>query len=363
MTQPQVKLGALLRELRQRAGATQKEVADALRVGETSISQYETGKPVPEARLRDFATFVVLRNAGKNDAPVTDSGFTEVQRAERSAILTQLRAARRPGADEHAVVVRPALAPAPAAPMDLWTFEAGEPIMIVVGRLEDMTHPYANPRDPNYSELLTFADLDALIELHGHLARRNPDSEVRFVRSDRFLEADQLSSHIVVIGGPGLNQTLEQLFEGTDLPISQEEHPEVENGEVFYVAGKDPELPLFTGRGTLRLSGDIGLFARLTNPFNSARTLTWCSGVYSRGVLGSVRLLTDAALRDQNGTYLAQRFADAKQFAIMARVPVVSGRALTPDLHNEDARLYEWSDDAEQLGEARPDGDTPEAAR
>jgi transcriptional regulator with XRE-family HTH domain len=359
MTQP-VKLGALLRELRQSAGATQREVADALRVGETSVSQYETGKPVPESRLKDYATFLALRQAGHRGPLLTEDGLTELQRSNRAELLTRLRAARGAGVDQPSVRPDAESEQAKDVATDLWAFGSNEPIVIVVGRLDDMTHPYASQRDPNFTELMTYADLDALIEMHGHLRMRNPDSEIRFVRSDRFLEADQLSSHVVVLGGPGLNQTLEQLFEGTDLPVTQEEHPEVENGEVFYVHGQDPELPIFTGLGTQRLTGDICLFARLTNPFNTARTLTWCSGVYSRGVLGSVRLLTDAALRELNRDYLAQRFADAKQFAIMARVPVVSGRALTPDLHNEDARLYEWSD-AEQLGEARPDGDAPEA--
>ena len=360
MTQPPVKLGDLLRELRQGVGATQKEVADALKVGETSISQYETGKPVRESRLKDFATFVVLKKAGHSGSLLPDSELTEVQRGERAATLTRLRAARRPGATQPAV--RLTVAPEPAATADLWTFEPGDPIVIVVGRLDDMTHAYASQRDPNFTELLTYADLDALIELHGHIRMRNPQAEIRFVRSDRFVDADQISSHVVVLGGPGLNQALEQLFEETDLPITQEEHPDVTNGEVFYVHGEDPELPIFTGRGTQRLTSDVCLFARLTNPFNTARTLTWCSGVYSRGVLGSVRLLTDAEMREQNGAYLAQRFADAKQFAIMVRVPVVSGKALTPDLRNGDARLYEWSD-AEQLGEARLDGDLPEAGR
>jgi transcriptional regulator with XRE-family HTH domain len=355
MTQSTPRLGELLRELRLEVGATQHDVAGALHLGESSISQYETGKPVPETRLREFAKFVVARRSGHTGPLPDDSELTELQRSQRDDILAQLRAARRlpnVGATAHERTETD----------DLWTFGAGEQIVIVAGRLEDMTHPYASPRDPNFTEMLTFADQDALIELVGHLPMRNPAAEIRWIRADRFVEADQMSSHVVILGGPGLNPTLEQFFEGVDLPIVQEEHPDVEDGEVFYIRGRDPELPVFAGGVTHRLTTDVALFARLTNPFNSARTLTWCSGVYSRGVYGSVRILTDAVLRSHNGAYLAQRFADAKQFAILAKVPVVSGKALTPDLRNRDARLYEWSD-AEQLGEARPDGDAPEADR
>jgi len=91
MTQPSVKLGALLRQLRLSVGATQKDVADALKVGETSISQYESGNPVREARLRDFATFVVLRRAGQSGALIPDGELTEVQRRERTGELSSAR--------------------------------------------------------------------------------------------------------------------------------------------------------------------------------------------------------------------------------------------------------------------------------
>jgi hypothetical protein len=57
-----------------------------------------------------------------------------------------------------------------------------------------------------------------------------------------------------------------------------------------------------------------------------------------------------------------QRFAAATQLAILARVPVLLGETITPDLLNEDARLYEWSDaEPRQPGEARPDGDARKA--
>jgi hypothetical protein len=105
-------------------------------------------------------------------------------------------------------------------------------------------------------------------------------------------------------------------------------------------------LPEFTAGASPRLVGDVGVFARLTNPFNSARTLTWCSGIYSRGVLGAVRMLTDASLREQNTRYLTDRFAGARQFAVLVKVPVVFGEALTPDLQNRGMRLYEWPEEA-----------------
>ncbi len=43
--------------------------------------------------------------------------------------------------------------------------------------------------DLNYTDLLTFADADALIELFGFLRKVNPESDVRFIRADRLLAA------------------------------------------------------------------------------------------------------------------------------------------------------------------------------
>ncbi len=89
------------------------------------------------------------------------------------------------------------------------------------------------------------------------------------------------------------------------------------------------------------LTEDIALLARLENPFNSNRTLTICNGVHSRGVLGAVRALTDARLRESNETYLAEHFPDG-EFALLLRVPVVDDVTLSPDIQHEHARLYEW---------------------
>jgi len=93
---------------------------------------------------------------------------------------------------------------------------------------------------------------------------------------------------------------------------------------------------------------DVGLLARMPNPYNSLTTLTICSGVFARGVYGAVRTLTDDALRKQNERYLASRFSGADRFAILMRVPVLLGTALTPDLQKKTTRLHEWRPETAQ---------------
>lgn len=345
-------LGARLRELRDESGATQKEVAAALGLKASSISMYEKGAIPPDARLADYATFFAARRVGADDdrSPAGEQPAASHQiQQELLDELLALRPSREPEAEPRPV-------------RDWWTFAPGEPIMLVVGRLEEMTHPYSDEAHRNYTKALGLADLDALLELHGHIRMRNPDSDVRFIRADQLTASDNMTRHLVVLGGPGLNPRLQQILGRTPLPIRQTKHPDVEDGEVFVVPNQKLALPEFTEDEDPLLTEDVGLFARLTNPLTSTRTLTWCSGVFARGVLGAVRLLTDASLRNQNAAYLTQRFADATQFAILARVPVLLGETITPDLQNDDARLYEWSDaEPRQPREARPDGDAREA--
>lgn len=356
-------LGGRLRELRKRRWpgrvVTQRELADALGLAMSSISGYENGAlSPPEPRLREYATFFATARsvAGGTSRLLSDADLTDDEGARRDELLRELLSLRPqdPGA--------PASGGSAVYRRDPWSFPPGERIRLICGLLEDMTHPYRETSDPNYTELLSYADLDSLVELYAHLRMRNPDSDVRYLRADRLTAPDDINSHLVVLGGPGLNTGLQQILRRTALPVDQQEDKRIANGEVFVVRGRSaPFLPAFTGD---ELTEDVGLLARLTNPFNTSRTLTWCSGVYSRGVLGAVRTLTDAVLRDKNEAYLTERFAAATQFAILSRVPVVRGRALTPDLQNDDVRWYEWSDaDAEQPGEARPTRDRREAVR
>ena len=92
----------------------------------------------------------------------------------------------------------------------------------------------------------------------------------------------------------------------------------------------------------MELVEDLAFLARLKNPFNVSRTLTIFNGVHSRGVVGAVLALTDEVLGPSNEEYLSRRFGD-EGFAILAKVPIVSGRALAPDLQNPAMRLFEWS--------------------
>jgi hypothetical protein len=185
-----------------------------------------------------------------------------------------------------------------------------------------------------------------------HLRASNPELQVVH-RLPSEVVADDLSGHLVLLGGVGWNTITRRLLKTlSEMPISQFEVSDLTTGEIFRTSAEgDPEgdefRPQWEGDdkdGTRRLVEDVALLARLRNPFNHSRTITICNGIHSRGVLGSVRCLTDAAVREQNEAYLSRRFPSGS-FALLMRVPVLNNEAISPDLEIEDTRLYEWAPD------------------
>lgn len=226
-----------------------------------------------------------------------------------------------------------------------FSFEAGPVTLICPESPSGATEPLARWTDPNFTKLLQYADLDALVEIYGHLRAFNPTLDV-FHRITTDVRADDLSSHVVLLGGIAWNNVTRRFQQALEqVPVTQVEDPEVETGEIFTVDGRR-FLPSWAdavgdeARGPL--TEDVAFLVRMPNPFNSTRTLTICNGIHSRGVLGAVRCLTDARVRDANEEFLAGRFPDGR-FALLLRVPVVGGEALSPDLKNDNARLYEWA--------------------
>ncbi len=225
------------------------------------------------------------------------------------------------------------------------SFDVGPVTVICSESPSEAQSPLASANNPNFTKLNQYADLDALIEIYGHLRASNPMLDV-FHRVTRDVRADDLSTHVILLGGIAWNAVTRRFQEALgQVPVTQVEDPEIETGEIFTV-DDERYLPSWgdavDDEGRRPLVEDVAFLARLPNPFNSSRTLTICNGIHSRGVLGAVRCLTDARVRDANEAYLAERFPDG-QFALLLRVPVVAGEALSPDLKNDDMRLYEWA--------------------
>jgi hypothetical protein len=225
-------------------------------------------------------------------------------------------------------------------------FDAGPVIVICPTMPKDLQGSLANEKDVNFTELRKYGDLDALIELFGFLRAENPDLDVVY-RLPGDVKSDEFASHVVLLGGIGWNSvTLRFQRAISQVPITQVAVPDLVDGDIFVVESNDEKrsyYPQFDDYGEGKeLTSDVGFVARLRNPFKLNRTLTICNGIFSRGVVGAVRCLTDKSVRDENERYIADRFP-AGEFALLIRIRVVANETLSPDLQDPTSILYEWS--------------------
>jgi hypothetical protein len=227
-------------------------------------------------------------------------------------------------------------------------FEEGPVVVICPEAPSDVRGTLADEHDPNFTKMRQYGDLDALIELYGHLRAENPTLEV-FHRIPKDVVADDFSRHVILLGGIGWNKVTRRFQSAiSQVPITQTAVDDLKDGDVFRIElpdGVEPDFfyPEYEDLGDGKeLIADVGYVGRLRHPFKTNRTLTICNGIFSRGVYGAVRSLTDPEVREENERYLANRFPDG-EFAMLLRVPVVENQTLSPDLQDPKARLYEWA--------------------
>lgn len=330
---------ALARRLRQLRDSrwpdrrfTQQHVAGALGVALSSISSWENTRVVkipPPNRLADYALLFATPRSYERDRLrlLPPDSLTEDERRARdelAAELDELRLASMGGAK------------ATSSP---WRFDDRGPVRIICGLNPDRP-ANASARHHNYMQLAGYADLDSLVELFGHVRSQNPDADVRFELADRF-EPDDAKAHLVVLGG--LNRLTGWAAGTVDLPVEQISDPDIPDGEVFRLKAEPDRVfrPRFAADD--EVVEDVGLFYRAPNPFSAAHTLTLCSGVFTRGVYGAVRMLTDLGLRGENQDVLHAMFGDESTFGLLMAVPIWDHATLTPNLRNSKTVHFSWS--------------------
>jgi hypothetical protein len=347
-----LQLAARLRRLRQQqwtnSKLTQGDLGRALGgekpLSTAAIASWENrGAPTlpPRERMLVYAQFFATpRSVAGQPRLVPVDSFTEEERAAYETLSDELLAlhdAARGTPPETIVAGRS------------WHFTDSGPLTLICAQLpEEEAGPLADQANPNYTALLSFGDLDAMVELHGHARAENPAMEVFFKHAGE-VAADDLSGHLVIIGGIGWNDITRRILDMTRLPVAQQEVREIETGEIFVTHTNGEErryIPSWSRADRTKLTEDVGLLVRMPNPLNSNRTLTMCNGIHSRGVLGAVRSLTDARLRESNERYIARNFSDKQQFGILMRIQVIEGRTMTPDFNISGTVLYQWSPDS-----------------
>jgi transcriptional regulator with XRE-family HTH domain len=246
----------------------------------------------------------------------------------------------------------------PTAAHQSWRFDDGYPITVICSEVIKSNKvtlgPLSDVDNPNYTRLYSFADADALIELVAHLNASNPGVTIEY-RLASNVTANDLINHIVLLGGIAWNDVTRRLNDSVELPVRQvRDEEKVRSGEIFEIEDPNAEegrrqfLPRFQGgdAGTPDKWGilleDVAMLARVPNPFNTHRTLTYCNGIHSRGVLGAVRSLTHPAVREDNEGYLQKAFPDPKEFVLLMKVQVLGGETISPSLRDPGVILFQW---------------------
>jgi hypothetical protein len=343
------RLARRLRQLRQQQWSdvrlTQADLAKAFSTEEAlapgTVSSWESlssPKIPPRHRLLAYARFFATQRSVETSpkllplAVLTPDELTAYKKLETELLKLRSLAAEDSGEEE-------------IAPGRSWHFSDSGPVILVCAELPgDQTGPLAAPSDPNHTELQAYADLDALMELWGHVRAENPRMEAYF-RIPAEVGHNDLTGHIILIGGVVWNEITGRLSQMAQLPVRQVTTSKLASGDIFVAKVDDEERefwPTWQDKEGAVLAEDVGLLARVPNPLNSSRTLTICNGIHSRGVYGAVRSLTDTHLREANERYISANFGNSPSFAILMSVKVIKNRAMTPDFSSNGVVLYQW---------------------
>jgi transcriptional regulator with XRE-family HTH domain len=390
------RLGARLRELRQTwpdLPVTQRQVSQALGLSSALVSSWESGSAIPpEERLNAYARFFATRRSMAQNPPelIPAEDLTAEEERLRGDLIDELVRLREE------VLDGPSARPRETGALGgrFWYFPEGQPITILCGSLSQRQLGYTpeaaeagelppvvqyatNNRHPNFVRNLSNGDVDALLELVGHIRAENPTADVRWMTYDRFTSVDQVTGHVVILGGgdadvgplPNGNISVLRAFQdalplpvdvgwsgGSDdefngefvVRVDAEGNPTSDPDKVareekyrprFLRDEADAARPQLLFQGAPQLRSDVARIVRTRNPLNPSAKLTWFSGIFSRGTYGSVRTFTDATFRARNEQWLINNL-DPEDFWLLIQVSVFAGdKTSTPDLTRPANRL------------------------
>jgi hypothetical protein len=192
--------------------------------------------------------------------------------------------------------------------------------VVVLGQADRLLFSTRHPASEYYATVLEFLAARLELPLGTHISPEgDPDLDGEFAVTT---DADEKPTWF----GPGVTPTRVEAYRPRFLRDTTE-----------------PGRPRLKDDGFPVLEYDVAMLARRPNQLNLASTVTICSGVFSRGTYGSVRALTDPALRNRNELYLTDHFGGLADFWLLFYVPVFRGptglSTVTPDLERPFHRL------------------------
>ncbi|MGH3949573.1 MAG: helix-turn-helix domain-containing protein [Pseudonocardiaceae bacterium] len=343
-------LAERLRELRESGlgtKLTQDKLATALAgsgsLSGAAISTWENGesdKRPSEKRIKQYA--LIFSSPGslepKLHVPV-ESTLGKSDRERFSALRRELfslrdQAEQEARRDKTAGHVR-------VRDNEMWHHGRSAEMLVVTSELpRALQPPFARADHVNYTRLARYGHLDAFLEMYTTLASLGYEHLRHRSADDRGIGSAQ---NLVLVGGPSGNRMTRSFTHLLNLPVTQRMQPWGEP-DVFVRADGTEVLPAVYDLphdeqevaqkevDHKEVIEDVGLFVRAANPTNPDTDITICSGVYTFGVLGSVRAFTYPPVAPDNVDLIRSRVGRISDFYALFRVPVVNGRVPAPRL-------------------------------
>ncbi|MBV9013815.1 MAG: hypothetical protein JO272_17560 [Pseudonocardiales bacterium] len=140
---------------------------------------------------------------------------------------------------------------------------------------------------------------------------------------------DAFDHNLVVVGGPGvpgsqgnrLVKTLQQRL-GIDVAYSSD-------AKRLILPTKEEFTSVFEGG---RCILDYGFFAKARNPFNPSTRVFMLHGIYTMGVLGAARILSDHPSAQENILTVIEKVGPETDFWCVFPVHVLNGMPIVPIL-------------------------------
>jgi len=330
-------LAERLKDLRTGRKLTQEQLAAAFSsetpVRHTTISSWE--KPgrdrlPPPDRLEAYARLFCTSRSRPSAGPprlLGDGELTEQELLKKADLYDELLTLRERAQSADGVAADP------QESSSLWRYPDGAAVSIVCSDAADPPK-YASQDHLNYTSSARFADLDALLAIHGEIKAENPESDIKIMSLKDF-DADDNDSHVVIIGGGAADDEAgRMLCRELILPTPEEKRYQVGAQEldsyIFRFTETDETFDATFDDNAL--TRDIGVFARGPHPSVRHLTVTVCSGITSRGVAGAALCFTDRPRKTTNEQYIKNHIGEAGAYCLVISVPVLRGKAVTPDL-------------------------------
>jgi len=224
--------------------------------------------------------------------------------------------------------------------------------------------PCADPEHPNYTQIDTFDDRDAIYHIGMLLSKRYPNAEIHLSCSDEF-DRHRITDNLIVIGGPGGDYNNADIDDANEICrfFSQEvcskiTYEDIGNDEFKMIVNNDKKQSEYKDK---MLSLDYGYFSAFRNPKKTRNRVIMLHGIHTAGVLGAKKIFDGEEDQSKENLKILDDFFKTKpyNFETFFKVGVFRGIASCPTFNTNSILLLDKKETEKinKNGQAKTNGD------